>query len=135
MTNPSPSTSPSAEDSEEKFTLSFYVPPSSLEACKSAIFAAGAGCYPGGKYTQACFVTQGTGQFLPMQGANPNIGSVGRVETVEEVKVECICVGRQVMRRAVEELVKTHPYEEVSLSVDGKGMISGGWCGLVWLVC
>jgi hypothetical protein len=36
------------------------------------------------------------------------------VETVEEVKVECICVGRQVMRRAVEELVRVHPYEEVS---------------------
>jgi hypothetical protein len=115
MTNPSPLGSPSAEsDSEEKFTLTFYVPPSSLEVCKTAIFAAGAGRYPGGKYSQACFVTKGTGQFLPMQGASPNIGMVGVVETVEECKVECICVGRGVMRRAVEELVKTHPYEEVS---------------------
>jgi hypothetical protein len=114
MTNSSPSDPPSESESEEKFTLTFYVPPSSLEVCKTAIFAAGAGCYPGGKYSQACFVTKGTGQFLPSEGARPNIGVVGRVETVEEVKVECICVGRQVMRRAVEELVRVHPYEEVS---------------------
>ena len=99
---------------EEQFTLSFYVPPSSLEACKEAVFRAGAGCYPGGKYTQACFVTKGTGQFLPNEGASPNIGAVGKVETLEEIKVESICVGRDVMVKAVEELKKAHPYEEVS---------------------
>ena len=97
----------------EQFTLCFYVPPSSLAACKEAIFSAGAGCYPGGIYTKACFVTNGTGQFLPNEGANPNIGSVGKVETVEEVKVESICVGREVMTKAVEALKKAHPYEEV----------------------
>ena len=99
---------------EERFTLSFYVPPSSLEACKTAIFAAGAGTYPGGRYSEACFVTQGTGQFLPMEGATPNIGSVGKLERVEECKVEVLCVGRGVMRGAVEGLRGVHPYEVVS---------------------
>jgi hypothetical protein len=99
---------------EEQFTLSFYVPPSSLEGCKEAIFRAGAGRYAGGKYTQACFVTKGMGQFLPTEGASPNIGVVGKVETLDEIKVESICVGRDVMVKAVEELKKAHPYEEVS---------------------
>lgn len=102
---------------KEQFTLSFYVPPSSLEVCKQAIFSAGAGCYPGGKYTQACFVTKGTGQFLPNEGASPNIGSVGKIEVVEEIKVESICVGRDVMMRAVEELKAAHPYEEVAYQI------------------
>jgi hypothetical protein len=101
----------------EQFTLSFYVPPSSLEACKEAIFRAGAGSYPGGKYTRTCFVTRGTGQFLPNEGARPNIGSVGKVETLEEMKVESICVGRNVVVKAVEELKKAHPYEVVGCSL------------------
>ena len=103
----------SPSSTREQFTLSFYVPPSSLEACKDAIFSAGAGCYPGGNYTRACFVTEGTGQFLPNEGASPNIGSVGNVETVREIKVETICVGRDVIMKAVEELKRAHPYEEV----------------------
>jgi len=108
-----------AESSSEKeqFTLSFYVPSSSLEACKEAVFSAGAGSYSGGKYTQACFVTKGTGQFLPNEGANPNIGDVGKIETLEEIKVETICVGRDVMTKAVEALRRAHPYEEVALQV------------------
>lgn len=99
---------------KEQFTLSFYVTPLSLQVCKEAIFRAGAGSYPGGRYTRTCFVTRGIGQFLPNEGASPNIGSVGKVETLEEMKVESICVGRDVMVRAVAELKKAHPYEEVS---------------------
>lgn len=102
---------------KEQFTLSFYVPLSSLEACKEAIFSVGAGSYPGGKYSQACFVTPGTGQFKPMEGANPKIGNVGMVETLEEMKVESICVGRDVMTKAVEALEKAHPYEQVAYAV------------------
>ena len=46
-----------------RYTLSFYVPHSALQACKDALFAAGAGTYPGGKYSYACFETVGIGQF------------------------------------------------------------------------
>jgi hypothetical protein len=44
-----------------RYALSFYVPHSALQACKDALFAAGAGTYPGGKYSHACFETAGTG--------------------------------------------------------------------------
>jgi hypothetical protein len=51
------------------------------------------------------------------RGANPNIGAVGTLEHVEEMKVEILCVGRQTMLDAVKELVKAHPYEEPAYEV------------------
>lgn len=102
---------------EEQYMLSFYVPPSSLEACKEAIFRAGAGNHPGGLYTRVCFVTKGTGQFLPNEGASPNIGCVGKLEMLVEMKVESICVGKDVMLQAVEELKRAHPYKVVRCSL------------------
>lgn len=88
-----------------RFKLVFTVPPSALEACKAAIFAAGAGRYPGpGNYTECCWIAMGTGQFRPGDTANPNIGSAGSLEEVREAKVETLCVGEDVTRRAVEAL-------------------------------
>lgn len=100
-----------------RYKLIFYVPYPSLSLCKSAIFAAGAGSYPGGKYTQTCFEIPGVGQFLSNKGAKPNIGEVGKLERVEEMKVETICVGRDVVEKAVDALKKAHPYEEVAYEV------------------
>jgi len=97
--------------------LHFYVPHSSLQVCKDALFAVGAGTYPGGKYTQTCFETAGTGQFRPNEGAVPNIGAVGRLEKGEEMKVDMICVGREVMEKSVAALKEAHPYEEVAYHV------------------
>jgi hypothetical protein len=88
-----------------KYKLTFRVPPSSLTVCKEAIFAAGAGRYPGpGQYTQVCFETTGKGQFRPGSTANPNIGMVGVLEVVEEINVETLCIGRDVVEKAVEAL-------------------------------
>lgn len=88
-----------------RFKLVFYAPTTAVEACKSAIFAAGAGRYPGcGGYTECAWTSLGTGQFRPGDAANPNIGKVGELEKVEEAKVETLCVGRDVAERAVEAL-------------------------------
>ncbi|GAB1318501.1 ATP phosphoribosyltransferase [Madurella fahalii] len=101
-----------------RYKLVFHVPPAALEACKSAIFAAGAGRYPGsGNYTECCFTTLGTGQFRPGDTANPHIGKVGALEYVEEARVETLCVGEDVARKAVAALKKAHPYEEPSYEV------------------
>ena len=50
------------------------------------------------------FESPGIGQFLPGVGATPNIGEVGKLERVEEMRVEVLCVGRDVMVGAVEAL-------------------------------
>ncbi|WEW57994.1 hypothetical protein PRK78_003461 [Emydomyces testavorans] len=101
----------------QKYKLVFFVPLPHLETCKEAVFATGAGSYPQGKYSKACFQSLGTGQFLPGDGANPNIGRVGEVEKVEEMRVEVLCLGRDTMLKAVEELLKAHPYEEPGYEV------------------
>ena len=88
-----------------RFKLVFYVPQLALAACKSAIFAAGAGRYPGpGGYTECCWSTMGTGQFRPGDTANPHIGKVGALEEVEEARVETLCHGEEVAKKAVEAL-------------------------------
>jgi hypothetical protein len=75
-----------------RYKLIFFVPQSHLEPCKEALFASGAGAFPGGKYIKTCFQTPGTCQFLPTEGANPNVGSVNTLEQVEGMKVEILCV-------------------------------------------
>ncbi|KAK5994605.1 GTP cyclohydrolase 1 type 2-like protein [Cladobotryum mycophilum] len=101
-----------------RFTLVFYAPPSAVQACKAAIFKAGAGCYPGqGNYTECCWSTSGTGQFRPGGAANPHIGTVGVLEETPEVRVETLCVGEDVARQAVAALKAAHPYEEPAYHV------------------
>lgn len=118
-----------------RFRLIFNVPLPALESCKKAIFAAGAGRYPGpAEYTDCCWIVVGTGQFRPGKDANPHIGKPGEVETVQEARVETICVGEDVARKAVAALksyvltrllvsfnsqlrCSAHPYEEPSYSV------------------
>jgi hypothetical protein len=88
-----------------RLKLVFFAPPSAVEACKAAIFAAGAGRYPGpGNYTECCWTAMGTGQFRPGGTANPNIGNVGVLEEVQEARVETLCIGEDVARKAVEAL-------------------------------
>ncbi|KAF2786951.1 hypothetical protein K505DRAFT_379912 [Melanomma pulvis-pyrius CBS 109.77] len=99
----------------QKFKLIFFVPVPDLQATKAAIFAAGAGRYPG--YTEACFTSKGMGQFRPGGSAVPHIGEAGKLEEVEELRVETVCFGRDVAVKAVEALKKAHPYEEVAYEV------------------
>ena len=90
-----------------RFKLVFFAPENAITACKTAIFAAGAGRYPGpGNYTECCWTAMGTGQFRPGDTANPNIGSVGALEEVKEARVETLCVGEDVAKKAVDALKK-----------------------------
>ncbi len=89
---------------ETKYKLVFYSPEEPLNRIKEALFEAGAGSYPGGKYTDSCFQTQGIGQFRPSASANPHTGKAGEVEKVPDIKVEIICVGKQVVHKSIEAL-------------------------------
>jgi hypothetical protein len=46
----------------------------------------------------------GTGQFRPGNTADPHIGKIGQLEEVSEIRVETICVGEDIARKAVEAL-------------------------------
>ena len=89
--------------------LCFYVPATHLEAVKEAVFATGAGRI--GDYDSCCWQVAGRGQFRPLAGSQPFLGSEGRIEQVEEYRVELVCADR-VVRAAVAALYDSHPYEE-----------------------
>lgn len=87
-----------------RFKLVFFVPSAAVEACKTAVFAAGAGRYPA--YSECAFTSSGTGQFRPGDSANPHIGKVGQLEYTDEVRVETLCLGEETTRKSVEALKK-----------------------------
>ena len=95
--------------SPHMYKLIFFVPAEHAEAVKQAVFDAGAGRYR--NYDWCSWQTVGTGQFRPLAGADPFIGTVGEIETVPELRVETICQDAAV-RAAVEALLAAHPYEE-----------------------
>ena len=91
------------------YTLIIYVPEDHLEIVKEALFDAGAGMI--GNYSKCCYTTQGYGQFMPNQAANPNIGSSNVLEVLPEAKLEILCPFETL--KAVEQAIKiAHPYEE-----------------------
>ena len=96
------------------YKLCFYVPTENAEQVKQAVFDTGAGRQ--GNYEQCCWQTIGQGQFKPIEGADPAIGSVGSLERVEEVKVEVLCEA-SVIKAAVRALLQSHPYEEPAFDV------------------
>lgn len=93
---------------EPYFKLAVYVPESAAESVAKAMFESGAGRL--GAYAECSFTHPGTGTFLPLDGAQPAIGSVGIRERVEETKVEVLLPQRQV-REAVKAMLDAHPYE------------------------
>ncbi|KAI0645135.1 hypothetical protein C8Q79DRAFT_927380 [Trametes meyenii] len=124
----------------QKYKLVFFTPRSDTQAVLRHLFAR----FPNhvgriGAYGGCAFVSPGTGQFLPLEGARPAIGAVGKPETVEEDRVEVLVLGRAGggmegatiagananadadagvdMRSVLQELKKVHPYEEVAYDV------------------
>lgn len=96
------------------YKLNFFVPVEDKERVKEALFAIGVGRYK--NYDCCSFETLGTGQFKPINKANPHIGKLGRIEHVQEYKVEMICKD-ELIKEAIEVLKKSHPYEEVAYEV------------------
>ena len=69
-----------------------------------------------GDYDSCTFTAPGEGRFRPLDGAHPTIGEVGRVESVEEVRIETVCP-RHLRADAVAAMVAAHPYEEPAYDV------------------
>ena len=95
----------SQSSEEQRYKLVFFTPPQYLPDIKEAIFATGAGSYPGqGNYSKCSFSTPGVGSFLPGDSANPTIGEPGKVEEVGEVRCEILCIGTGITKEAVAAL-------------------------------
>ncbi|MEO1938173.1 MAG: NGG1p interacting factor NIF3 [Sulfurimonas sp.] len=96
------------------YKLSYFVPKEAKEKTKEALFNAGAGKF--NNYDCCSFESEGTGQFRALNGANPYIGTIDKIEYVKEYKVEMICEDA-LIKKAIEALKEAHPYEEVAYEV------------------
>lgn len=103
----------------QMYKIITYVPETHLDVVKNAMFDAGAGHF--GNYARCSWETLGTGQFMPLNGANPTIGETNQLSKVAEWKVE-MTVPENKLCDVVRAYKKAHPYEvpayEVYQTVD-----------------
>jgi len=98
----------------QAFKLVTFVPPEHADAVASALAGAGAGVI--GEYTQCSSRTHATGTFLGGAETNPAVGERGRLERVEEIRLELVCPERAL--GAVARVMRdVHPYEEPAWDV------------------
>ena len=91
-----------------------FVPETHADIVRQAIGNAGGGRI--GNYTHCTFSVKGVGRFKPTEGADPAIGAIGSLESVEEERIEFVCE-RGLARKIMEEVRRVHPYEEVPFDV------------------
>jgi len=99
---------------EKLFKLAVYTPVESGDKVRNAMCEAEAGWV--GNYKNCTFESKGTGTFMPLEGTNPYIGAKGKLAKVDEVKIETI-VPEHVLKKAIEDMLVVHPYEEVAYDV------------------
>ncbi len=107
---------------EGLYKLIVYVPINDVERLQWAMWDAGAGAI--GSYDQASFRVRGQGTFRPLEGANPTIGHIGKLETVDEWRLEVI-VPESKREAVLQAMKEAHPYEEVAHDIY-KFRINGG---------
>ena len=99
---------------KELVKIVVFVPETHADMVREAMGKAGAGKI--GAYTHCSFSTKGQGRFKPEEGASPSIGSVGKLETVDEERIEVACERNQ-LNDIIKAIKKVHPYEEVVIDI------------------
>lgn len=94
--------------------IAVFVPVTHAQKIRDVLAEAGTGKL--GDYDSCSFSSKGVGRFRPLKGADPHIGKIGKLEEVEEEKIEVLCA-----REKLEEVLKTvkeaHPYEEPAIDI------------------
>jgi dinuclear metal center YbgI/SA1388 family protein len=110
---------------QQLLKLVVFVPVSHAVEVREALGRAGAGYI--GNYSHCTYNLVGTGTFCPQQGINPFIGVTGRLEQVEEVRIETI-IKKEETNQVLQAMLAVHPYEEVAYDLYpllNKGAVRG----------
>lgn len=106
-----------------------FVPETHYEAVHKAMTEAGAGT--DGNYAGCAFFTHGQGTFLPLEGANPYLGTIGQYEKVPEVRIEMFCE-KSKTTAVVAAMKAAHPYEVPAYDIfEDSGIVSRETLGRV----
>lgn len=99
---------------ERKFKVVVFTPEEAVSEVRDAMAEAGAGVI--GNYTRCSFRAQGAGTFIPISGAQPYIGEIGRLEEATEYRLEMI-VPEWRLQHVLDAMIARHPYEEVAYDI------------------
>ena len=99
---------------DAELKLVTFVPAEAVSTVAEAVFEAGAGRI--GDYTQCSYRLAGHGTFFGGEGTNPAVGARGRMEIVDEVRLETVVPARA-LPAVVEALRRAHPYEEPAFDI------------------
>lgn len=102
------------QEFEETVKLVVFVPETHADVVRKAMGEAGAGQV--GHYGFCSFSAKGIGRFLPLEGAKPAIGKIGKLEEVVEERIETVCFKKD-LDKIISAIKKVHPYEEIALDV------------------
>lgn len=94
--------------------LVVYVPIVNADELRTALGDAGAGII--GEYSYCSYSVVGTGRFMPGNKATPHIGEAGKLESVEEERIEVTC-SKKDAPEIISKIKRVHPYEEVVVDV------------------
>ncbi len=101
-------------DPAKQVMLVVFTPATDLSAVQRAAFAAGAGQI--GEYADCGFRVAGVGSFRGSERSNPTIGQRGRLEEVDEWRLEMI-VPEADLAAVLAAVRKAHSYEEPVMDV------------------
>jgi dinuclear metal center YbgI/SA1388 family protein len=94
--------------------LVVLVPIGYEERVKDSLFSVGAGVI--GDYSHCAFSQKGEGTFVAHDSSTPFIGKKSSENLVDETRIEMV-IPRQLISKAVNELIKSHPYEEPAFDI------------------
>lgn len=100
---------------DELVKIVVSVPPEHGAKLREAIGIAGGGKI-GGHYSFCSFTVKGVGRFKPDKDAHPFVGEVGKLDEVEEERIEITC--EKGMAAKVAKVIRdNHPYEEPVIDI------------------
>lgn len=94
--------------------IAVYVPVSHGDIVREALAQSGTGHI--GNYDYCSFTVKGAGRFRGGKGSKPFIGKPGKIEKVEEEKIETICP-KEKLSKVLEAVKAVHPYEEPAIDI------------------
>ena len=98
-------------DQDQLFKLVIFSPQNFSQKILNILGENGAGLL--GKYSHSSFRTAGKSTFKPLEGSQPHFGTINKVETVIEDRIETI-IDRHLIKTILPILKEVHPYEEMA---------------------
>lgn len=98
----------------KNYKIVVFTPPAHAEKIANAMASSGAGVI--GKYSECSFRLHGIGKFKGGKGTKPFLGKKGRLEAVNEIRLEMIC-SPLVLDKVISEMLKVHPYDEPAFDI------------------